>query len=170
MKGTNSKTRSADKQKPWTGKAPQRGQWKASKAHKTDIDDSFKIISVKLRYEEKEEFKRVCKSMGVTPNKALRIFARQSAGYLEVSDTTLEHLETITRQITGVSKNINQIARAANRTHSPDFIAFMEDRKELGAYLGELEDIIRGIVNVGKRRTDGLKTLKDLLAVDEAGQ
>lgn len=167
MKGTKSKIRSTGNQEPWKGNAPQRGQWKAPKAPTNDADDGFKIISVKLRHEEKEEFKRVCKSMGVTPNKVLRIFARQSAGYLEVSETTLEHLETITRQITGVSKNINQIARAANRTHSPDFIAFMEDRKELGAYLGELEDIIRGIVNVGKRRTDGFKKLEDLIVLDE---
>lgn len=170
MKVKNSKTGSTDNRTPWKGKAPQRGQWKAQKVETKDEENSITTVSVKLRTNEKEEFKRVCKSLGTTPNNALRIFARRSAGYLEVSDTTLEHLETITRQITGVSKNINQIARAANRTHSPDFIAFMEDRRELGTYLAELEYIIRKIVNVGKRRTDGFKKLEDLIVLDEVKQ
>lgn len=170
MKVTKLKTGSASKQQPWKGKAPQRGQWKAQKVLPKEDQINFATVSVKLRPEEKEEFKRVCKSLGITSNRALRIFARQSTGYLEVSDSSLDQLETITRQITGVSKNINQIARAANRTRSPDYIAFMEDRMELGTYLAELEDIIRGIVNVGKRRTDGLKKLQDLVVLDEAQQ
>lgn len=166
--GTKKKPRSARDQKPWKGKIPSaanpRGQWKQ---HKSDSDQSgvgFVHLGVKLRPEEKEAFKRACEEQGVTPNKAVRIFVRQCCGYLEVSDEVIEQLTIVTRQISGVSTNINQLAKAGNRTQSPDYIAFMEDRKELGAKLAELEDIIREIVNVGKRRSDGLRKLEEELS------
>lgn len=119
-----------------------------------------------MRPEEKEAFKTLCKAQGVTPNKAVRIFVRQTTGYLELGDRSLDCLLDITRQISGVSKNINQIAKAGNRTLSPDYVAFMEDRKELGAQLARLEDLLREVVNVGKRRSDGLRKFEDLLEAE----
>lgn len=166
--GTKKKPRSADRTEPWKGKSPtserRRGEWKQPKSEDDESGVGFVHLGVKLRPEEKEAFKAACRNHGVTPNKAVRIFVRQCSGYLEISEETLDQLATITRQISGVSTNINQIAKAANRTRDPDFIAFMEDRKELGGKLAELEDIIREIVNVGKRRSDGLRKLEAVLA------
>lgn len=169
--GTTKKGRSAIDKKPWIGKSPsadrRRGEWKQSKSDVQQSDIGFVHLGVKLRPEEKQAFKTACQEQGVTPNKAVRMFVRDCCGYLEISDGSLERLTTITRQISGVSTNINQIAKAANRTCSPDFIAFMEDRKELGAKLAELEDIIREIVNVGRRRSDGLRKLESVLSASE---
>lgn len=169
--GTEKKPRSAQSQEPWKGKSPtserRRGQWKRPKDNDDESDVGFVHISVKVRPEEKAIFKQACEHLGVTPNKALRIFVRQCGGYLEVSDEVIEQLTIVTRQISGVSTNINQIAKAGNRTHSPDFIAFMEDRKELCGKLAELEDIIREIINVGKRRSDGLRKLEVVSTVNE---
>jgi len=163
--------RSATEQEPWKGKSPtaskRRGEWKEPKSDADESDVGFVHLGVKLRPEEKSAFKEACRERGVTPNKAVRMFVRECCGYLEISDEALDHLTTITRQISGVSTNINQIAKAANRTHSPDFVAFMEDRKELGAKLAELEDIIREIVNVGRRRSDGLRKLEAVLSDGE---
>lgn len=172
---TKKRPRSARKPEPnqqdWKGKSPTSGKphgaWKAPKSDDDESGAGFVHLGVKLRPEEKSAFKEACNSYGVTPNKAVRIFVRRCCGYLEISDEALEHLATITRQISGVSTNINQIAKAGNRTLSPDYIAFMEDRKELGAKLSELEDIIREIVNVGKRRSDGLRRLEAVLADNE---
>ena len=155
---------------PWKGKSPTagnlRGQWKQPRSGEDESGVGFVHLSAKVRPEEKEAFKQACQELGVTPNKAVRIFVRQCCGFLEVSDAVLTHLATVTRQISGVSTNINQIAKAGNQTKNPDYLAFMEDRKELGSRLAELEDIIREIVNVGKRRSDGLRKLTALIAED----
>lgn len=159
---TRKKTRSPARAGDWKGKQPHLGQWKsADEAAEDPI--GFVTVSVKLRPAEKEDFKLLCKKLGVTPNRALRTMARQAAGFLEVTDSTHADLEAITRQISGVARNINQIAKAGNRTLSPDYHAFMEDRRELGVQLSRLEDIIREIVNVGKRRSDGLRQLKEAI-------
>lgn len=142
------------------------GQWKQSNPDDGESDVGFVHLSSKVRPEEKEAFKTLCKSQGVTLNKAVRIFVRQTTGYLELGDQSLECLLDITRQISGVSTNINQIAKAGNRTLSPEYIAFMEDRKELGAQLARLEDLLREVVNVGKRRSDGLRKFEDLLEAE----
>ncbi|MCG8606403.1 DNA mobilization endonuclease VirD1/MobC family subunit [bacterium] len=169
--GTKNKPRSAGERATWKGKSPtadrRRGQWKHRSADQDESGVGFVHLGVKLRPEEKAAFKQACEQQGVTPNKAVRIFVRECCGYLEISDEVIEQLTIVTRQISGVSTNINQIAKAGNRTLSPDFIAFMEDRKELGAKLAELEDIIRELINVGRRRSDGLRKLELVLADGE---
>lgn len=156
--------RSGAKQEPWKGKAPNRGQWKSGSSAKGEDVVGFVTVSVKLRPEEKAEFKRVCQTLSVTPNRALRTMAREASGFLEVSDEALNELQTLTRQISGVATNINQIAKAGNRTWNPDYAAFMEDRKQLGKELARLEQRIQTILNVGRRRSDGLRKLEETLS------
>ena len=155
----------------WVGKAPNsgngRGQWKDNSDAKSSAKIGFATVSVKLRPAEKVEFQAVCKELGVSPNRALRSLARRSAGFLEVEKQVLLDLKTITRQIGGIATNINQIAKAGNRTLSPDYLAFMEDRKELGVELARLERLVQRVLNVGKRRADGLALLKDAVELDE---
>jgi len=62
--------------------------------------------------------------------------------------------------LNGVATNINQIAKAGNRTQSPDYQAFMEDRRELGIELSRLQRQLQTILDLGRRRTDGLEALK----------
>ncbi|PIP97611.1 MAG: endonuclease, partial [Rhodobacterales bacterium CG18_big_fil_WC_8_21_14_2_50_71_9] len=61
------------------------------------------------------------------------------AGFVEVDAATVEALRGAVRQIGGVATNINQIAKAANRTRDPDFSAFMEERAALGRDLARIE-------------------------------
>ncbi len=166
--GTKSKRASASKSEPWKGKAPHgnagRGQWKSGSEVKFDEKIGFAVVSVKLRPAEKAEFQALCKDLGISPNWAMRSMVRQAAGFLEVDGAALDELRTITRQISGVATNINQIAKAGNRTLSPDYLAFMEDRKALGRELAQLEHMVQQRRDVGRRRSDGLARLK--LAVD----
>ena len=159
---TAKKKRPAGKrQEAWKGKTPSE---RRKLEHKSTVSGSvigFATVSVKLRPEEKAELKRVCDGLGLTPNKAMRIMARQSSGFLELSNQSLENLDTITQQIIGVSRNINQIAKAANRTRSPDYIAFMEDRAELSKELRKLQRELQKVTNTARRRTDGLAPLKE---------
>ena len=159
---TAKKKRPAGKQQEaWKGKTPSE---RRKLEHTSTVSGSvigFATVSVKLRPEEKAELKRVCDGLGLTPNKAMRIMARQSSGFLELSNQSLENLDTITQQIIGVSRNINQIAKAANRTRSPDYIAFMEDRAELSKELRKLQRELQKVTNTARRRTDGLAPLKE---------
>lgn len=159
---TAKKKRPAGKQhEAWTGKTPSERRKLERKSTVSGSVVGFATVSVKLRPEEKAELKRVCDGLGITPNKAMRIMARQSSGFLELSNQSLENLETITHQIIGVSRNINQIAKATNRTRSPDYIAFMEDRAELGKELRKLQRELQKVTNTARRRTDGLAPLKE---------
>lgn len=150
----------------WKGKAPNHGQWKQKLSSQTEEKVGFAVVSVKLRPAEKEELIALCKTLGVSPNWAMRSMARQASGFLEVHKNGLDDLKSITRQISGIATNINQIAKAGNRTLSPDYQAFMEDRRALGKQLASIELLMQQVLNVGKRRSDGLARLKQ--AVDAA--
>lgn len=147
----------------WKGKAPNRGQWKQNLSSQTAEKVGFAVVSVKLRPAEKEEFCALCKSLGISPNWAMRSMTRQASGFIEVHEKGLDDLKSITRQISGIATNINQIAKAGNRTLSPDYQAFMEDRRALGKQLASIELLMQQVLNVGKRRSDGLARLKQVV-------
>lgn len=153
--------RSEDRQGSWKGKTPSQRRRQVSKSDDEDTSVGFVTVSVKMRPEEKEELKRVCKALGITPNKALRVMSRKACGFLEIDDETLVEMRNISRQLIGVSRNINQIAKAGNRTLSPDYRAFMEDRAELSKELMPLMRMLQDLNNVATRRTDGKSGLKE---------
>lgn len=161
IKPAKRKRASAAKQTAWKGKTPtERRRLKSRERSEADTI-GFATVSVKMRPAEKAELKRVCEKLGITPNRAMRIMARQASGFLEIRNQSLGNLETITQQIIGISRNINQIAKAGNRTLSPDFIAFMEDRAELSKELRSLQRLLLRITNTARRRTDGMRALKE---------
>lgn len=131
------------------------------KERRSDDAVGFATVSVKLRPVEKAEFKRACDQLGLTPNKATRIMMRQVGGFLELSDKSVANLESINAQLIGVARNINQIAKAANITHSPDYIAFREDGAEICKEIRLLHNLLQNVLNTARRRTDGLAALKD---------
>ena len=63
-----------------------------------------------------------------------------------IDDATVEALRTINRRLAGVATNINQIAHSANRTHDPDYRAFMAQRAELGRILIETRGALQRIL------------------------
>ena len=85
---------------------------------------------------------------------------RRIAGFVEVDPAVANELRDATKQISGIAKNVNQIARAANRTHDPDYIGFMEERRALGKELSRVEAQMQRILNLAARRQDGLERLK----------
>ena len=64
------------------------------------------------------------------------------------------------RELRRIGTNINQIAHAANRTHDPDYRAFLAQRAELGRLLIETRGALQQILDLGARREDGLARLK----------
>ena len=94
----------------------------------------------------------------------MRTMARQVGGFLEVSDTMLMEMRDVTRQISNIASSINLIAKAGTQSQQSDHIAFMIERRELGAQLARIEQMMQQVLNVGQRRTDGLTKLTQAVA------
>ena len=145
-----------------------RGRWqdpeKAKKEPRTD-----RLVCVRLTEPELAELDAQIAALDLNRNRALRIAARRIGGFLEVDGATVEALRTINRQLAGVATNINQIAHSANRTHDPDYRAFMAQRAELGRVLIETRGALQRILDLGARREDGLERLKAAAEPERAG-
>ena len=136
-----------------------RGRWQdRERAQKEPRAD--RVIAVRLTEAELTELDAQIERLELNRNRALRIAARRIGGFLEVDTATVTVLREINRQLAGVATNINQIAHAANRTHDPNYRAFMTQRAELGRLLIETRGVLQRILDLGARREDGLTRLK----------
>ena len=120
-------------------------------------------MSVKMRRAEADSFRGLCADLDVSVNRALRTMARHASGYLETGGTVEDELRAAVRQLRGVATNVNQIAKAANRTGTPDYADFMRERAALGPVLLQLSVQCRRILDVSARRLDGRERLKTVL-------
>lgn len=144
------------------------GRWKSDDERKEPRAD--KVFSVRLTEAEMAELDAQIGTLGLKRNRALRIAARRIGGFLEVDAATVKELREVNRQLAGVATNINQIAHAANRTHDPDYRAFMAQRADLGRVLLELRGALQRILDLGARREDGLERLKAAVAAGGGGE
>ena len=149
----------------WKARRLRNGRWQdpALSADKI-LEPAFVVVSVKLRRAEAEEFRAVCEEIGVRPNRAFRAMARHAAGYVELGSGTDDDLREIVRQLRGIAVNVNQIAKSANTTRSPDYAELMDERKRLGPILLRIQSRTREILDSATRRFDGRERLQ--LAVD----
>jgi type IV secretion system T-DNA border endonuclease VirD1 len=136
-----------------------RGRWRdpeaAKKAPRAD-----KLLSVRVTEAELAELDAQIAALGLKRNRALRIAARRIGGFLEADPAVVAELRILNRQLAGIATNVNQIARAANRTHDPDYRAFMEERAALGRVLIDVRGALQRILDLGARREDGLARLR----------
>ncbi len=145
-----------------------RGRWQDPEQAKKE-PRADKTISMRLTEAELAELDAQIEGLGLNRNRALRIAARRIGGFLEVDGATVEALRSINRQLAGVATNINQIAHSANRTHDPDYRAFMAQRAELGRIVIETRGALQRILDLGARREDGLARLKAAAGRERAG-
>jgi type IV secretion system T-DNA border endonuclease VirD1 len=134
------------------------GRWQDPEAVRKE-PRADKTLSVRLTEAELAEFDAQIAGLGLNRNRALRIAARRISGFLEVDAAVVEALRDLNRQLAGVATNVNQIAHAANRTHDPDYRAFLAQRAELGRLLIETRGALQQILDLGARREDGLTRL-----------
>ena len=147
---------------PWHGRKLVNGRWVEPELPCAP-EPGFVVMATKVRPAEAEEFRRVCATFDVRPNRALRSLVRKAAGYLEPDHDAVETLRTVTRQVTGIATNVNQIARVANRDRRVDGVALMAEWKALGGQLARVEASVQRVLDVAARRTDGLRLLNDAL-------
>ena len=156
----------ASKAEPaWRERRMIRGRWRdPEKARKVPRAD--RTLSARVTEAELAEFDTRIAGLGMKRNRALRIAMRRIAGFLEVDPAVVAELRSLNRQIAGIATNINQIAHAANRTHDPDYRAFLEERAALGRALFETRASLQHILDLGARREDGLARLKAATAAE----
>ena len=142
----------------WQNRVMKGGDWVDPDATKKPKRDD-KVFSIRATRAEVEEFDAQLETVGMKRSQALRIAMRRIAGFVEVDPAVARELRDATKQISGIAKNVNQIARAANRTHDPDYIGFMEERRALGKELSRIEAQMQRILNLAARRRDGLERL-----------
>ena len=120
----------------------------------------FVVMSVKMRRAEADAFRALCAELDVSANRAFRAMARSASGYLEIGGTVEDELRAAVRQLRGIATNVNQIAKAGNRTRTPGYAEFMRERRELGPVLVRLMLQTRRILDVAARRSDGRERLE----------
>lgn len=150
------------KAEPWRTRKLVNGRWIASEPS-GPTEPGFVVMATKVRPAEAEEFRRVCATFEVRPNRGLRALVRKATGYLEPDREAVDALRAMTRQVTGIATNVNQIARVANRDRRVDERALMAEWKALGGQLARVEASAQRILDVAARRTDGLALLTDAL-------
>jgi len=159
-------TKNADdnREDAWRDREMRGGRWQDPRDPDQQKTAAFTQMSCKMRVGEAQDFKAICADIGIPPNRAMRIMARKVSGFLEVDAPALRELRAITRQITGIATNINQIARVANQTGQADLKWLADERKKLGAEMARLETKVQAILNVAQRRMDGARSLRDVAA------
>lgn len=135
------------------------GQWRDPAAVKARTKRADRIIAVRMTEAELAELDARIAVLGLKRNRALRIAARRIGGFVEADAATLTELKAIRQQLTGIARNVNQIARAANRTQDPDYRAFMKLRDGLGRELARVGDLLFRMMDLSARREDGLARL-----------
>ena len=143
----------------WRSRRMVGGRWRdpSAAAFKPRVD---KVISIKLTEAELAEFDAQIAAVGLKRNRALRIAARRIGGFLEMDPEALTELRGVARQIGGIARNINQLARVAHVTQSVDYERLMIQRQHLGEEFATLDALMQRLLNVGQRRTDGLRRLE----------
>ncbi|WP_299844335.1 DNA mobilization endonuclease VirD1/MobC family subunit [uncultured Jannaschia sp.] len=148
-----------DDQTPnWKKRVMKGGDWVDPDAEPAPVR-ADKTISVRLTEAELTEFDAQIARLGIKRNRALRIAARRIGGFVEADPVQVEALRDVARQLVGVARNINQIAKSANRTRDPDYRAFMEERAALGKVLARVQGETQIILDLAARREDGLARL-----------
>lgn len=122
--------------------------------------EGYTIVSLRLRNAEFVEFSRQVREAGLTNNRALRIAARRIAGFLETDNDTKSTLQRITRNIGEITSGINAASKVAKDNKNIDLPEFTKKLHKLGKELARIEMKIQDILNVTKRRKDGLKLLR----------
>ena len=142
----------------WKKRVMKGGNWVDLDAEPAPVR-ADKVVSVKMTEAELMEFDAQIARLGIKRNRALRIAARRIAGFVEADQAQVEALRDVARQLVGVARNINQIAKSANRTSEPDYRAFMEERAALGKLLARVQGQTQIILDLTARREDGLARL-----------
>lgn len=133
---------------------------RSARLHAVD-PSGYRFVSVRLREGEFNSFSQQANRMGITHNMALRIAARRIAGFLELDAPTRTALQDIANNIGDISKSIRQLSGVARQSDGPAYNLFTEQRAAFGAEFVALDRLLRRLLTVSLRRTDGCAMISE---------
>ena len=144
----------------WTNRRMRGGTWVETSEGDAPPERVDRVVTVKMTAAELAELDAQIAPLGLKRNRALRIAARRIGGFVEAAPAEVELLRDAVRQLGGIARNVNQIARAANRTREPDYEGFLEERAALGREIARLDARMQTMLDLAARRRDGLARLE----------
>lgn len=145
---------------PWRARKMRGGSWTGAADEDAAPARVDRVVTVKMTEAELAELDAAIAPLGLKRNRALRIAARRIGGFVEAAPEEVALLRDAVRQLGGIARNVNQIAKAANRTREPDYRGFMEERAALGRQIARLDARMQAVLDLAARRRDGLARLE----------
>jgi len=128
-----------------------------------DDSDGYKVVSIRLRMAEFESFSERATSLGLTSNLALRIAARRIAGFLEIDRDVRRQLDEIVGMIGDISRTIGGLHADYAASGAVELAILAEQRVAFGREFAQLDALLRSILNISRRRSDGLRRLEEAM-------
>ncbi len=128
-----------------------------------DQTEKYKIVSIRLRKAEFDSFSERATSLGLTSNLALRIAARRIAGFLEIDSGVRGQLVEILSAIGEISRAIGGLHADYAESGDIDLKILAEQRVAFGEEFAHLDGLLRAILNVSRRRSDGIRRLEEAM-------
>lgn len=145
---------------PELPRVPSAGQSPAGQRKQQCEEDGYKVVSIRLRSAEFESFFDQANALGLTSNLALRIAARRIGGFLEIDQALRGELEQVMLAIGDISRNVGRLYAAYAESGEADPTELAQQRARFGHEFAELDALLRSILNVSRRRTDGRRLLE----------
>jgi type IV secretion system T-DNA border endonuclease VirD1 len=124
-----------------------------------ETSNRYKVISLRLRYAEFETFCNQIQAFDLTPNLALRIAVRRIGGFLEVDANLQKRFEEALVTVGEISAAIRALHDIAIKSGEVDLESLSEQRLALGDQFACIDALLRSILNVSLRRSDGRQRL-----------
>jgi type IV secretion system T-DNA border endonuclease VirD1 len=125
--------------------------------------DGYKVVSIRLRAAEFESFYDQANALGLTSNLALRIAARRVGGFLEIDQGMRQQLESILAALGEISQNVRRLHADYTADGKIDVDGLAAQRTAFGQEFSKLDALLRCILNVSQRRSDGRRKLTEAM-------
>lgn len=114
------------------------------------------VVHVRISADEKVAFNALATGVESSESKLLRSLIRSASGFVEMDSETIEALEKVKRELSAQGRNLNQIARAANRGR----VVWSDDDKnlvqEMLSNYRQLAGFVEGTINAASRKSAAL--------------
>lgn len=121
----------------------------------------YKVVCVRLRTLEFEQFTRAVQAMQLTSSMALRIAARRIGGFLEIDHDVRQTLAELLRAIGQLSQAVRDLHAVCLAGETITIEQLDDQRVEFGIAFAQLDAMLRSILNVSHRRDDGRTLLTE---------
>lgn len=125
------------------------------------VVNDYKVVCVRLRAAEYDQFTREVEAIGLTSSMALRIAARRIAGFLEIDRDVRKDLENVLQEIGTLSRAVRDLHGACIAGGVVKLEQLDHHRDAFGGAFAQLDGMLRSILNVSHRRADGRLLLVD---------